>query len=365
MVRYIRFPYLRAVGVSSLKFEDVADSIRLFKVMKRMEQAKILVLAHRERKTCVFAKDLQKCIDAVKDIFGTEVVRMDKERFLDEYYANAPSDEAEKVADMWIKEAMKVVEPTKEQIITVAKIYLAMKKAMKDVGAEVITTDIMGHYYHKLPPNGFKAYWPNRDPMNRGTYRGLPEFPCLAFAQLDAEGLRGVCEFDLDASVTSLLVKYLAEETLGYPIPGFTSEPIFDFGNGWAIYCHCKATFKPLGPKAPKNPFMIRSHGESGVSVSVQSFLPLNRKVTVARVDLLNKTLRIHQGIAVANTETITAERACRTKLAIKTNLETLFNNYYKGTSDWHRTVFYGDWREPLIALATLYGLDVFEEDKP
>ena len=65
MVRYIRFPYLRAVGVSSLKFEDVTDSIRLFKVMKRMEQAKILVLAHRERKTCVFAKDLQKCIDCL------------------------------------------------------------------------------------------------------------------------------------------------------------------------------------------------------------------------------------------------------------------------------------------------------------
>jgi hypothetical protein len=34
------------------------------------------------------------------------------------------------------------------------------------------------------------------------------------------------------------------------------------------------------------------------------------------------------------------------------------------GQTLWHRTLFYGDWRDHLKNLATLLGIEVFEEDK-
>ena len=53
--------------------------------------------------------------------------------------------------------------------------------------------------------------------------------------------------------------------------------------------------------------------------------------------------------------------KACRTKLAAKTNADNILRNWDMG---WHRVTVYGDWRKQCMDLARLYGFAVSEEDK-
>ena len=61
----------------------------------------------------------------------------------------------------------------------------------------------------------------------------------------------------------------------------------------------------------------------------------------------MERSLSIHQGKTVAN---VNDERACRTKLAVQTNAEKLFDNWNKKNNfGWHRVTFYGDFRKQII----------------
>lgn len=357
-----RFP---VIGVSSSEFIDVIKAVKLFNVIKKMKEAKILTILDKDLKTCYGAKDYQKCVTAIKELLGTEVVRTSEDEFMDKYLSKVSDEEAEAIVEKWVSKALKVIEPTHEDLIKSARLCVALRRLVKDAGADAVLIEAMFYYYDKTPDEAFKAYWPNKDPKNRPAYKYNPGcFPCLAYFELENEGIMGICEYDLDAAATTLLVHFLAEEMTGEGIPGFTSEPAVDLGKGWMIYAHCKASNRIFGPSGPENPFVIRSHGESRYSATASSLLPLNNDVTIARLDLLNKVLVIHGGRAVANVETLGAERACRTKLAVETDVEKIMENWMKKTKDWHRTVFYGDWRENLKNLGVLLGLEVFEEDR-
>ncbi len=67
----------------------------------------------------------------------------------------------------------------------------------------------------------------------------------------------------------------------------------------------------------------------------------------------------IHTGKTTRNVD---EPKACRTKLAAKANAERILDNWGMG---WHRVTVYGDWRKQVMDLATLLGIEVFEEDKP
>jgi len=129
---------LSVVCIASSNFQDVIDAVKLFSVMKRMKESKILVVADRESDS--------EIIKRIKEIFGTEVIRITSEE-LNSYYQKVDLEEAEKYKDKWIKEALKVIEPTEEEILKSARMHLALKKAMEDKKADAVTVDCLGLYY--------------------------------------------------------------------------------------------------------------------------------------------------------------------------------------------------------------------------
>ena len=253
---------------------------------------------------------------------------------LNSYYENAEEEEAEKWADKWIKESLKVVEPTREEIVKSAKMYLALKRAMIDNDADAVTIDCLGLYY------GGK----------------LPAYPCLALFQLNNEGSTGVCEADLDSTITQLMMRYLTGR------PGYVSDPVIDTAANQIIYAHCVATNKVYGPDGISNPYIIRSHSEDRKGASVQSLMPLGETVTTVKIKVSEKALCIHQGRTVANIE---EDKACRTKLAVEAYVQKVLENWnMKVDFGWHRVTFYGNWRKHLMNLAALLGMKIIEEDK-
>lgn len=333
---------LKVVGVASSDFEDVIKTINLFNVLKAMKETKIVdIFDPIENKKIVDIFDpienariyFKTYQEKINEVFGTEVVRLGSET-LQSYYDKVDEKEAIKWADKWINESLRVVEPSRGDIIKSAKIYLALKNILRDNKAEAVTINCLGLFYN----------------------RKLPAYPCLSHFQMNNEGLTGVCEGDLDSTLTQLLVRYLNEKT------GYVSDPVIDTASNQVIYAHCVASNRVFGPKSPPNPYIIRSHAEDGEGASIQSLMPLAKVVTTIKVNTMERAMAIHQGKAIANIE---EKKACRTKLAVETNAKKILDNWNKKFNfGWHRVSFYGDIREEVIQLSNLLGLEVFEEDR-
>ena len=123
----------------------------------------------------------------------------------------------------------------------------------------------------------------------------------LRMGQLNNEGLTGVCEADLDSTITQLLIRYLTGR------PAYVSDPVIDTATNQIIYAHRVATNKVYGPDGLSNP------------------LPLGEILTTIKVSVTNKAFSIHQEESVANVE---EDKACRTKLAAEVDVEKILNNY-------------------------------------
>ncbi|MBC7326843.1 hypothetical protein H5T87_01840 [bacterium] len=316
----IRNETLPVVGVASSDFKDVVRAVHLFEVIKSLEQSKILVVTD--------GADLTPVTRKVQELFGTMVEGVSSDE-VNAVYRRIRNSSAQEWADKWIKEAKKVVEPTQEDILKAAKMYLALKSIMERKSGDAITVNCLGLVY------GGK----------------LEAYPCLAFFQLNNEGSTGCCEADVDSTITQLMMRYMTGR------PGYISDPVLDTATNRIIYAHCVAMNRAFGPNGPSNPYIIRSHAEDNKGASVQSLLPLGEKITTLRISIWDNTILLHTGKTVAN---IDDPKGCRTKLAAEVDAKKMLRNW---THTWHRVTFYGDWREDVKNFAKLKGLKVIEED--
>ncbi len=323
----IKQEHLPAVSVASSDFGDTVEAVRLFDVMRRMREARILVVADGE----TWGADSQTTLRTAQ-IFGTQVVQMSSAQ-LQAYYDVVDNDEARTWRDRWVEEALQVVEPDHAEILKSARMYLAMRRAMTDYQADAVTVDCLGLFYGGR----------------------LAAYPCLGFFQLNNDGSTGVCEGDIDSTLTQLLIRFLAHR------PAYVSDPVIDLASNQIVYAHCVATNRVFGPDGPANAYIIRSHAEDGKGASVQSLMPLGQPITTAKVSVKNQAFAIHSGRTVAN---VNDEKACRTKLAAEVEAQRILDAYHSELFGWHRVTCYGDHRQQLLKLATLYDMKIIEEDR-
>jgi len=317
----IRRESLPVVTVSSSNFGDVVDAVRLFEVMKRLRESRILVVTDRN------------CEDGrVVEPLGTKIACMNSVEFR-KFYDGVPDDEAKRCAESWISGAKDVIEPDEDEITRSAKIFLAMREAMSQKNADAITVDCLGLYYSDK----------------------LPAYPCLGFFQLNNEGSTGVCEADTRSTLCQLVFRYLTGR------PAYVSDPVIDTAANQIVYAHCVSTNRVFGPGGLSNPYVIRSHAEDLKGASVQSLMPLGEAVTTIQINPEKRAISIHNAETVAN---IHDEKGCRTKLAATVDAQTVFDNYHFELFSWHRVTCYGNHRDSIMKLARIYGLEVFEEDR-
>ncbi|MCF0145030.1 MAG: hypothetical protein HUJ73_00435 [Eubacterium sp.] len=338
--------------VASSDFNDVVRAVRLIHVKKQLENAKIVLFKNFEPlsdKTEAFLKEalgtgstwkrylagpdgLKDKLDKLKKNFGVEVVlktKADLEKLLDE----APLDEAEKLADEWIKGAEKVVEPSRDDVVQSAKMYLGLKKCVDEEQADAVSVDCIMMFYTTE----------------------LSVYPCMSHSKMLDEGLIGTCESDIDSTLTQLLVKFMTGQA------SFVSDPVIDTASNQIIYAHCAAATRWYGDNSPKQPYFLRSHAEDHNSTSIQSIMPVNETVTTVKIDIANHAMALHTGKAVGN---VTEEKGCRTKLAAEvTDAQRLLDNWDSDIFSWHKVTFYGDYRRDLLNFSRMYGLSVVQED--
>jgi L-fucose isomerase-like protein len=354
----------KVAAVTSSRFEDVAEAVRCFALLKQpggsVDAFVAACDAARKRSTpapkpsactadplttidvggclqklrgsTILAIGTQRSglVDAIGSVFGTKVLTMDFGE-LTAACRQADREEAGKWAERWIGEAERVIEPNRATIEKSGAMYVAMRTLMQRHHAQAITINCLGGFY--------------------GGH--LEAYPCLGYRQLNNDGLVGACEADLLSTATMLALTYLVNR------PGFISDPVLDTSTNQVIYAHCVAPSKVFGPQGPANPFHIRSHAEDGLGAAIRSLLPLGYLVSTLQLHPQRNEVIFHQGKSVENVD---EPRVCRTKLAaeVRGDIEKLMN--YWDQWGWHRVTVYGDLHEPIRQLAQALGMRMVEE---
>lgn len=310
--------------VASTDYTDIAKLARTLVVNAKLKQTKVLVVKN---------KFDEKTQEETTKRFGTTFINRTSHDLM-AIFDEIGDEEAAKVCDKWMNEAIKIVEPSRNDIVQSAKIYLAIKKMMKDTGADAVTIDCLELSYNDV----------------YGKSRHM--YPCLSYFQMSDDGELGVCESDINSTMSSLLIRYYTGR------PGFVSDPVVDTSSNEIIYAHCVACRKVYGTNSSNVAhYIIRSHAEDQMGASVQVVFPTGDKLTTINMNNVDNWACIHSSTAVGNAG---GDAGCRSKLVASCNARALLENWMPM---WHRVTVFGDYRYEFINFFKLKGMNVVEED--
>jgi L-fucose isomerase-like protein len=310
---------LRIVCLATSDFGEIAEAARLLRAAHLMKSTRILYV-----NMSAPSSDLCR---RVRDQLGATIVHVDPERVNAAFQA---VDDAACRADAqeWISGALKVVEPSRDDIAGASRLYLALRRIMDEECAQAVTINCLGLFAQKR----------------------LPAYPCLAFCKLNDLGLAGVCEGDLDSTLTQLVFTY------AFGVPGYVSDPVIDTSNDTVIHAHCVSATRMDGPAGERAPYLLRSHMEDNRGVSLQVRMRIGQVITMAKLIKQDRML-ISTGTIIDNPD---LDRGCRTKITTKVaNSRKLLEGYEGGL---HRVIFYGDRVRAVRQLSGLMGFKVVEE---
>ena len=311
--------------VSSLDYNDIANAVTLFSVIKKMKEAKILVVKNEVQ------TEVQKAASA---IWGCEFINRTSVDLMG--ILNTISDEqAMPLAEKWANEATEIREPTNADILQSAKLYYAIKSLMKECGADAVTIDCLELSYNDIYGKNCHMY------------------PCLTYYQMANDGEIGVCEADINSTISSMITLFLTKR------PGYVSDPVIDTSSDQIIYSHCVACRKVYGKDDPRTcQYYLRSHAEDNKGASVQVIFPAGEKLTTVQISNVDGWASIHSSKSCGN---VGGENGCRSKLAATCNAENILNNWMP---QWHRVTVFGDFRKEMKFLFKMKGYKIIEEDK-
>lgn len=128
-----------------------------------------------------------------------------------------------KLAEAYERNAKKIVQPTRSDIIEAAKSYFVLKKMIADEKADAAMMQC-------LPGLG-------------KPHKHVP--PCMGFMSLRDEGIPTGCQADLDATLTLMLIQQL------FGKPGFQQNASVETEKNLYFGAHCTSPSKMNGPDGP------------------------------------------------------------------------------------------------------------------
>lgn len=299
--------------VSSLDFGAVEMALRMIRAKRMFEESRILVVAGQERN------------ETVLDTLGTKVRYLPRRVFPELFEAMPVTEEVRALAEAMRREAQRIVEPTEQDRLNAARVYTTAKRLLKDESANAITMDCLG--------------------MVAG--RVVPTPPCMAWSALQDQGITAGCEADLFGAVSLMLTSYLLDK------PGFMNDPVAETAKNLLIAAHCTCGTRLNGFAQPREPYILRSHSESNIGVSMQVLWRKGQRVTLVRFEGPSRLI-LDTGTVVGNVDTPPAG-GCRTSFEIQ--MDQVEDS--RDVLGFHQVVFYGDHRRDVEAFCQLYGLEV------
>jgi hypothetical protein len=299
--------------IASLETPAMDQAFRIVRAKRQFEETRLLVVAGEERK------------ESALDRLGAKV-RYIPRSTLHELFARMPeNEETHEVARTMFKHAKKVVEPSRQDGLNAARSYQTAKRLMKDEEANAITTDCLGMVSQKV----------------------VPTPPCMAASMFQDSGVTYGCEADVFGAMSLMLTSYLFDQ------PGYMNDPVPETVKNLLIAAHCVSGTKIRGFNQDHDPFILRSHSESSIGVSVQMLWPVGEPVTLVRFSNPNELI-LDTGTVMGNVDTPPAG-GCRTSVEIAMDrIEDA-----RDVLGFHQVVFWGNHRRDVQNFCQMYGIKV------
>ena len=219
--------------------------------------------------------------DYLRQRYGIETIDIDLQRLIDGV-KTIPQTEAEKVAQIMVKRAKAVKEPTSADMLEAAKAYLTIKRICQEERLDAMTIrcfDIV---------------------------KACGTTSCLALALLNDEGIVAGCEGDMQTLMSMYLAKRLCGEVAFMANPSqLTAQS--------SMLAHCTI------PLTMCDETTIRSHFESGIGVAIQGLLPLTDYTLFKWGGPKLDRYFVSEAKAI---ETPYSEHFCRTQITLNVNLK-------------------------------------------
>ena len=300
--------------ISSLdNLAAVEYGMRMIKTARWMKESRIVNVTGTETKETIVPN------------LGTQVRTIPLERYVEEFKQTETTDEVREIANTYLKNAKKVVEPSEADVIDAAKTSVVCKRIIAAEEADAFMMNCL---------SGISAEKP---------------VPCMAYMSLRDEGIAMGCQSDLNATLTMMLVQQLFDR------PGFQQNASSETEKNHYYGAHCTCTSKLNGTTESPEPYILRNHAETGTGVVPQVLWREGQEVTMAHY-LAGETpqMIIYSGEVVGCYDMPPAG-GCRTNVELTINeIDDVCD--VKGM---HQTIFYGSYARQLKVFCQLFGITV------
>jgi hypothetical protein len=351
--------------------QDLFQKVRLIAALGRMKSERILVCTD-DRFVDVYHGCMTKSHPpgynetyqkTLSELLGTKLTKVGLDEVASEpeiqHLWSDDSEEANRIAKMWIREAAAIVNTMESEVVRSAKVYLAMKTLMKKHDATAIAFHLRSLIKNPKPED---KIWPS-----------------MADSELQKTGQVGCCQAHINVVLTHMLAQY------AFGRPSMMGDYMLDTYNSVSYMMHCGGPWNPWGDQRIV-PYVItdhrerdvRAHSKPGVGACTSVLYPPNEPGTIWRIDVMSKDVLIHTGTTIANPTaqamgltTVASpykphwnETMCRTKFAIKVkDAKKIERHVLPDKYGVHRSATLGDHRAGVRDLAVLIGLNVIDED--
>lgn len=295
----------------------------------------------------------------LKEFLGIELILVRSDELLAEMAKVADGD-AERLADLWIREATEIKNVKRADIIRPAYLYFAFKQLLKKYDAAAITYDSATL---TLRPQKVKAWTP------------------LAILELSKEHIPCCCQSHVDCLVTQTIGSMLTDGRQGFVgdvLNDWAFSPLGNRPENVIVIGHCGAPVTPLPNK--RIAYLIRDHihsdkewfGPEDVPTATTVFWPADEAATVVKFDVFRKKVSMFTG-TVRDGDMLYDDFAnciCRNKIVVEIDHpkdcyllpsnadEGAFRNWW-GSWGCHQVAFYGNLTGPIREFAAAAGFEV------
>jgi hypothetical protein len=295
--------------------DAVEDGLRMIKTARWMKESRLVCIAGSQQKEIVVPH------------LGTQVRTIPGSTFIEEFNRTQANEQVKKLANAYSRNAKKVIQPTKTDILDAARTYFALKRIIEAEQADAVMMDC-------LP--GLQI--PRKHPP-----------PCMGFMSLRDEGIPAGCQADLNPTLTLMLVQQL------FGKPGFQQNASMETEKNHYFGAHCTCPSKLDGPNSHAAPYILMSHAEAGWGCVPRVLWRKGQEVTMALYLSGEKHQTLIYSGKVVGCPDIPPTGGCRTNVELTIDeVEDVCN--VKGM---HQIIFYGNHAKQLRAFCQLYGINV------
>jgi len=273
-------------------FSDLADKIKLIRMLKTMKSEHILTVTDSQYVNVTYGDVLknmpadynERIKGAIDSTFGTRVSKISskevtEDRDIQNLWRNE-SREAIEIAQRWIRNSEKMINTIESEVIRSAKVYLAMKLLMQK---------------HEATAMAFHIRTLTKDPRPEDLV-----YPALATSEFQLENVVAKCQSHLNILLSEMMLQY------AYGRPSMLGDYGVDTYNNTSMVQHCEGPWNPWGDDR-RVPYIINDHRErrirsrsmTGVGAGSWILYPGGEPVTMWQIDVESKDVLLHTGPTV------------------------------------------------------------------